>query len=399
MTEDEFFFNNYNKIKILGKGSFGKAILYENKLDKSKIVIKIMNLENRNEKLKEKIIQEGKILFKLHHQYIIKFEKFFYTTQKAYLFMEYAEGGNLREKLERIKNNRTKFGEKRLITIFYQLCQAVKYCHDNKIIHRDLKASNIFFDKAKVVKLGDFGLSAILDENKKTVNSLVGTPIYMGPEVYMEVPYSYSCDIWSLGIILYELCFLENPFDHLFTSEQIYDYILKENIFKECKKYSMETNNLMRKLLQKNPSRRPSIDEVVKNCEDILKNLEKPKIRLKEYHPIQLLDLFPPILFTKKFEPKQDINTDEKIELNDDKKGFNKLVIDRIISIETNNNKYNSKGKATTRAESTNRSKAIENLFFVNEKPKKNKIKRNLTKNLRELFIDVEDNKSAKKKI
>ena len=215
MTEDEFFFNNYNKIKILGEGSFGKAILYRNKLDNSKTVIKIMNLENRDKKLKEKIIQEGNILFKLQHQYIIKFEKFVYTTQKAYLFMEYAEGGNLSEKLERIKNNRTKFREKRLITIFYQLCQAVKYCHDNKIIHRDLKASNIFFDKAKVVKLGDFGLSAILDENKKTVNSLVGTPIYMGPEVYMEVPYSYSCDIWSLGIILYELCFLENPFDHL----------------------------------------------------------------------------------------------------------------------------------------------------------------------------------------
>ena len=84
--------------------------------------------------------------------------------------------------------------------------------HDRKLIHRDIKSSNIFLTSMNVVKLGDFGISSFLNHTFDFLKSFAGTYIYLSPEIINSQPYNYKTDIWSLGVVLYEMCSLHPPF-------------------------------------------------------------------------------------------------------------------------------------------------------------------------------------------
>lgn len=155
-----------------------------------------------DEKYRDYIIQEGNILQKLQHKNIISFKRFMFDRTDAYLIMENAEGGDLDKKIK-LQRKKGYFSEERIITWFLDICQAIKYIHDKQILHRDLKPKNIFLTKDEVIKLGDFGISKVLNSLKDKTNTCVGTDLYMSPEVIKDnESYSFSCDIWSLGIIL-----------------------------------------------------------------------------------------------------------------------------------------------------------------------------------------------------
>jgi NIMA (never in mitosis gene a)-related kinase len=98
--------------------------------------------------------------------------------------------------------------EEYILNWFTQVCLAIKHCHDRKIIHRDLKASNIFLTKKGICKLGDFGIARVLSNTKSNAKTVVGTPYYLSPEIIQGRPYNSESDIWSLGVLLYELCAL-----------------------------------------------------------------------------------------------------------------------------------------------------------------------------------------------
>jgi len=91
---------------------------------------------------------------------------------------------------------------------FIQICIALKYIHERKILHRDLKLSNIFVTESNCAKIGDFGISKILEHTQDMALTRAGAPLYMAPEVCESKPYTLKADIWSLGVILYELCSL-----------------------------------------------------------------------------------------------------------------------------------------------------------------------------------------------
>jgi len=90
---------------------------------------------------------------------------------------------------------------------------AIKHCHDRKIIHRDLKSQNIFLNKDSTILLGDFGIAKVLSHTRQKCKTMVGTPYYLSPEIINYQMYSFKTDIWSLGIVLYEICALKPPFD------------------------------------------------------------------------------------------------------------------------------------------------------------------------------------------
>lgn len=105
------------------------------------------------------------------------------------------------------------FSEDLVLSWFTQICLALKHCHDRKILHRDLKSQNIFLTKKNIVKLGDFGIARVLSNTGSKAKTVVGTPYYLSPEIIESHPYSFKSDVWSLGVLLFEMCALQPPFN------------------------------------------------------------------------------------------------------------------------------------------------------------------------------------------
>ena len=93
-----------------------------------------------------------------------------------------------------------------------QICMALEYVHRRKVIHRDIKTQNVFLTSSNTVKVGDFGISKVLESSTQVAMTVVGTPYYMAPEACLSEPYTSKSDIWALGVIVYELCSLRQPF-------------------------------------------------------------------------------------------------------------------------------------------------------------------------------------------
>ena len=139
----------------------------------------------------------------------------------------------------------------------------MKHVHDRKIIHRDLKTQNIFLTKDGIIKLGDFGIARVLNHTREKCKTMVGTPYYLSPEIIDSRDYSFKTDIWSLGVILYELCALKPPFN----AESLHGLALKivrgqYNPLPD--KFSSNVKNLIKNLLNVDPYKRPTIHEVLK---------------------------------------------------------------------------------------------------------------------------------------
>jgi NIMA (never in mitosis gene a)-related kinase len=96
---------------------------------------------------------------------------------------------------------------------FTQICLGMKHIHDRKIIHRDLKGQNVFLTKKGIVQIGDFGIAKVLAATMAKAKTVVGTPYYLSPEIVQSQSYTLSTDVWSMGVMLYEMCALKPPFD------------------------------------------------------------------------------------------------------------------------------------------------------------------------------------------
>jgi len=157
------------------------------------------------------LLKEAKVLEILNHPNIVHFREV-YKTKKGVLciVMEYADNGDLDMAIKSRKadNNDGEakyYTEAEAIDIFTQICLALKHTHDKKILHRDLKSQNIFLTKRGIVKLGDFGIARVLSHTKSAAKTVVGTPYYLSPEIIMNKAYNFKSDIWSLGVLLYEM--------------------------------------------------------------------------------------------------------------------------------------------------------------------------------------------------
>ena len=125
--------------------------------------------------------------------------------------MEYCEGGDL---YNRINKQRGKLmAESVVLSYFVQVCRAVQFIHDRKILHRDIKSQNIFITRRRTVKLGDFGIARIMDGSAEYAKTCVGTPYYLSPEVWENKPYNNKSDLWALGCVLYEMTTLRHAFE------------------------------------------------------------------------------------------------------------------------------------------------------------------------------------------
>ena len=157
-------------------------------------------------------LNEIRLLASISHPNIIAYKESFYDekNETLNLILEYANGGDLHSKIKEHKKTKSYFKEKTIWSIFIQMLIGLKNLHDHNIMHRDLKSANILIMKNGIYKLGDLNISKVYNSNFH--NSKMGTPCYAAPEIWNNKPYTFKSDIWSLGIILYELCTFKLPF-------------------------------------------------------------------------------------------------------------------------------------------------------------------------------------------
>ncbi|NWQ79240.1 NEK3 kinase, partial [Columbina picui] len=244
----------YKVLKVLGEGSFGRALLVHHTISDQKYAMKEIRLPVSSSDV-ENSRKEAVLLAKMKHPNIVAYKESFEGKYEIliYLYLNYSF---------------------QILHWFVQMCLGVKHIHDKRVLHRDIKSKNVFLTQNGKVKLGDFGSARLLAHPVSYACTYVGTPYYVPPEIWESMPYNNKSDIWSLGCILYELCTLRHPF-------QANSW--KHLILKICKgsynplpsHYSYELHYLIKQMFKRNPKNRPSastilargcLTKLIKNC-------------------------------------------------------------------------------------------------------------------------------------
>ncbi|XP_062417230.1 serine/threonine-protein kinase Nek3 isoform X2 [Pungitius pungitius] len=249
----------YSLQKVIGEGSFGRALLVRCKSTQEKYVVKEVQLPKNPSKL-ENSRREAILLSRMKHPHIVAFREAFEADDLLCIVMEYCSAGDL---LQRIRQQKTtQFHVEDILRWFAQMCAATVHIHDKRVLHRDLKSKNIFLTDNGTIKLGDFGSACILNSSKAYAHTYVGTPYYVAPEIWDNKPYNNKSDVWSLGCVLYELCTLRHPF-------QASSW--KSLILKVCRgayppvpdRLPYELQHLLKQMFKTNPKDRPSLHSIL----------------------------------------------------------------------------------------------------------------------------------------
>ncbi|KAK4475848.1 hypothetical protein MN116_001098 [Schistosoma mekongi] len=260
------FKSRYTVIKKLGKGASGKTYLVEDNCGSqqcTKILkaLKCIKLDDNSQNTKEEYEKEAHLLSNLKHPYILCIHESFVDKNRFCIVSEYCEGGDLTSYLKQAKSKGERVSEKLIGKWLVQLLLATVYMHKSKILHRDLKTSNIFLKNGNI-KVGDFGISRSMATTEELATTFIGTPYYMSPEVLKYEGYNNKSDIWSIGIILYELCTQRRAF----TGTNIMR-VMWQVINDPCPQlpeiYSKELQCVLELMLRKSPQERPSASELL----------------------------------------------------------------------------------------------------------------------------------------
>ncbi|XP_045066230.1 MAP/microtubule affinity-regulating kinase 3-like isoform X5 [Coregonus clupeaformis] len=253
-VDEQPHIGNYRLLKTIGKGNFAKVKLARHILTGREVAIKIIDKTQLNPTSLQKLFREVRIMKILNHPNIVKLFEVIETEKTLYLVMEYASGGEVFDYL--VAHGRMK--EKEARAKFRQIVSAVQYCHQKKIVHRDLKAENLLLDADMNIKIADFGFSNEFTMGSK-LDTFCGSPPYAAPELFQGKKYDGpEVDVWSLGVILYTLVSGSLPFDGQNLKE------LRERVLRG--KYripfymSTDCENLLKRFLVLNPSKRGTLE-------------------------------------------------------------------------------------------------------------------------------------------
>ncbi|XP_030017613.1 serine/threonine-protein kinase MARK2 isoform X11 [Sphaeramia orbicularis] len=258
-SDDQPHIGNYRLLKTIGKGNFAKVKLARHVLTGKEVAVKIIDKTQLNSSSLQKLFREVRIMKMLNHPNIVKLFEVIETEKTLYLVMEYASGGEVFDYL--VAHGRMK--EKEARAKFRQIVSAVQYCHQKCIVHRDLKAENLLLDADMNIKIADFGFSNEFTLGNK-LDTFCGSPPYAAPELFQGKKYDGpEVDVWSLGVILYTLVSGSLPFDGQNLKE------LRERVLRG--KYripfymSTDCENLLKKFLILNPSKRGSLEQIMRD--------------------------------------------------------------------------------------------------------------------------------------
>ncbi|XP_051511648.1 serine/threonine-protein kinase Nek1-like isoform X2 [Myxocyprinus asiaticus] len=252
--------DKYERLKKIGEGSFGKAILVKSRADGRQYVIKEIGISRMSNKERQESRKEVSVLANMSHPNIVQYKESFEESGCLYIVMDYCEGGDLFKKINNQKGSL--FQEEQILDWFVQICLALKHVHDRKILHRDIKSQNIFLTKDGTVQLGDFGIARVLNSTVELARTCIGTPYYLSPEICENKPYNNKSDIWALGCVLYEMCTLKHAFE-AGNMKNLVLKIIRGSYPLVSVHYSLDLRSLLAQLFKRNPRERPSVSAIL----------------------------------------------------------------------------------------------------------------------------------------
>lgn len=315
----------YLPCRVIGRGAYSTVwSLQENGAAGKLVVGKLCNLTLLSDANRLYATNEALTMRVCDHPNIIQLFEYYEGHNTILHILEYADAGDLLSQVERrakdgqptpnspVVNGTSKahtsrhpsarnpdatsaasgpcyYQEQEVLMILAQLSLAVKHLHDRHIMHRDLKTANVMLMRNGLIKLGDFGFSRREEDSvsAKAVTRICGTPFYLAPELWRRQQCDKKADIWSLGVILYELIALAKPFPdsnivelmHHVLQEDSYDY-------SPLKRYSAELQDLVHGMLRVNPVERPSIQEILFSPLMQRTGLELLKVNIQRLHSV-----------------------------------------------------------------------------------------------------------------
>lgn len=264
-TEAVFKRKSYKVELKLSEGAFGQVYKGTNIKTGETVAVKVMDLSKVGTKFKEKFLcREIDALMTIRHEYIIYIHDIIKANNKYYIFMEFANGGDLTHYLQ----ENGAMPETLACYWFTQVSQALKYLHiDMKIAHRDIKIDNVMLHDNKV-KLTDFGFAKDLNkENEKPSTTFCGTEPYYSPQIVQRKPYDvFGADVWAMGVMLF--CMLNNKFPYHFgDAKKMYKEQIDSNFIKGrfIKKFSEDLKDLQMRLFDPEEKTRITMPQVLEH--------------------------------------------------------------------------------------------------------------------------------------
>ena len=341
--------NDFQIISKLGEGAYSTVFKVKRVVDNQIYALKKVKLLNLSEKEKENSLNEVRILASVKSNFVVSYKEAFFDEKDNTLciVMEFADRGDLYQKIVAHKKSAKFFEESDIWRIFIQLVKGLQALHDIKILHRDMKSANVFLFSNGCAKLGDLNVSKVARRGLGYTQT--GTPYYASPEVWKDKPYDHKSDVWSLGCVLYEMITLKPPF-RAKDMEGLFNKVCKGQYNRIPDRFSDDLFKIVQYLLQVNSIQRPSCEQILQHP-IILKRIEyfksfgaedenEDKCLLKTIHmPKNLLflsDKLPKPNYDKQFK-----DTNKVINDDDGKnyRSFNKMGIlnNNISNININN--------------------------------------------------------------
>ena len=318
--------NDFQIISKLGEGAYSTVFKVKRNIDQKIYALKKVKLLNLSEKEKENSLNEVRILASVKSNFVVSYKEAFFDEKDNTLciVMEFADRGDLYQKIVQHKKSAKFFEESDIWRIFIQLVKGLKALHVLKILHRDMKSANVFLFSNGSAKLGDLNVSKVARRGLGYTQT--GTPYYASPEVWKDKPYDHKSDVWSLGCVLYEMITLRPPF-RAQDMEGLFNKVCKGQYSRIPERFSDDLFQVVQFLLQVNPSSRPSCEQIL-NHPVVMKRIEyfksfagedenEDKCLLKTIHmPKNLLflsDKLPKPNYDKQFKSTNEIIEDSNV--------------------------------------------------------------------------------------
>ena len=257
--EPEPKITDFNILKELGAGSFGRVLLVQHKVTQAKYAIKAIDKRNKaNIQEKPYFRREIEIMYRVHHPNVVKLFGHFEDNTYCYFIMEYIGGGNIYALVPRCRS----IPPQQIASIMKDVISAVYFLHHMhpKIVHRDIKPENVLLDKGMVAKLTDFGWSNYMQGDIKRT-TVCGTPVYLAPEIINNQGHDEHVDIWCIGVLLFELMAGYSPWGG--DDVQTVRYNISRLKIRWPRDMDRDAMDLISKILKYNPEERLSLRQIL----------------------------------------------------------------------------------------------------------------------------------------